>query len=69
MVLNITLIFSGLGEMDIAKEILYCDEKHQALIVTFRAQVTFKEFVSIIHPEWNKDDIAAWAKKIAMDNF
>jgi hypothetical protein len=32
MVLSITLIFSGLGEMDIAKEIIYCDRKYQALM-------------------------------------
>jgi hypothetical protein len=55
--------------MDMEEEILYCDEKYQSLSVTFRAQVTFKEFVSILHPEWNKDDIVAWAKKITINIF
>jgi hypothetical protein len=51
--------------MAMAEEIIYCDMEYQALSETFRAQVTFQQFVSIKNPRWSKDDIAVWAKKIA----
>ena len=38
------------GEMDFAEDIIYCDEEYQALIETFKARVTFQQFVSIKNP-------------------
>jgi hypothetical protein len=55
--------------MDFAKEIIYCDEEYQALSETFRAQVTFQQFVSIKNPRWSKDDVALWAKKMEEVNY
>jgi hypothetical protein len=57
------------GKMAIVEEIIYCDMEYQALSETFRAQVTFQQFVSIKNPRWSKDDIAVWAKKIAEVNY
>jgi hypothetical protein len=55
--------------MDFAKEIICCDMEYQALSETFRAQVTFQQFVSIKNPSWSKDDVALWAKKIEEINY
>jgi hypothetical protein len=57
------------GEMATAEEIIYCDMEYQVLSETFRAQVTFQQFVSIENPRWSKDDIAVWAKKIEEVNY
>jgi hypothetical protein len=42
---------------DVAEEIVYCNEEYQALSETFRAQVTFQQFVSIKNPRWSKDEV------------
>jgi hypothetical protein len=55
--------------MYFAEEIIYCDEEYQALSETFRAQVTFQQFVSIKNPRWSKDEVALWAKKMEEVNY
>jgi hypothetical protein len=55
--------------MDFAEEIIYCDEEYQALSETFRAQVTFQQFVSIKNLRWSKDEVALWAKKMEEVNY
>jgi hypothetical protein len=47
-----------------AEEIIYCNEEYYALSETFRAQVTFQQFVSIKNPRWSKDEVTHWAKKM-----
>jgi hypothetical protein len=54
---------------DFAEEIIYCDEEYYALSETFRAQVTFQQFVSIKNPRWNKDEVANWAKKMEETHY
>jgi hypothetical protein len=49
---------------DFAEEIIYCNEEYYALSETFRAQVTFQQFVSIKNPRWSKDEVTHWAKKM-----
>jgi hypothetical protein len=46
------------------REIIYCDEEYYTLSETFRAQVTFQQFVSIKNPRWSKDEVTHWAKKM-----
>jgi hypothetical protein len=41
--------------MDITREITNCHKEYQALSVAFRTNVTFKEFFTIKHPEWDDD--------------
>jgi hypothetical protein len=55
--------------MAFAEEIIHCDIEYQALSETFRAQVTFQQFVSIKNPRWSKDDVALWAKKIEESKY
>jgi len=55
--------------MAIAEEIIYHDMEYHALSETFRAQVTFQQFVSIKNPRWSKDDVALWAKKMEEVNY
>jgi hypothetical protein len=55
--------------MYFAEDIIYCDEEYQALSETFRAQVTFQQFVSIKNPRWSKDEVALWAKKMEEVNY
>jgi hypothetical protein len=55
--------------MHFAEDIIYCDEEYQALIETFKAQVTFQQFVSIKNPRWSKDDFALWVNKIEEVNY
>ena len=50
--------------MDFAEEIIYCEKEYRALGETFKAQVTFQQFVSIKNPRWSKDEVALWAKRM-----
>jgi hypothetical protein len=50
--------------VDFGKEVIYCDKEYYTLSETFRAQVTFQQFVSIKNPRWSKDEVTHWAKKM-----
>jgi hypothetical protein len=47
-----------------AKDIIYCNEEYYTLSKTFRAQVTFQQFVSIKILRWTKYEVTHWAKKM-----
>jgi hypothetical protein len=50
--------------MEFVEDIIYCDDEYRALSETFRAPITFQQFVSIKNPRWRKYEVALWAKRM-----